>query len=92
MTHAPYYQPKGGWIEIICGSMFSGKTEELIRRVLRPRSRAERVQVFKPKIDDRYAVSQVASHDGGHFEADVIEACGGNPGEAQPRHDGGRDR
>jgi thymidine kinase len=69
----PYFQPKGGWIEIICGSMFSGKTEELIRRVRRAEIARQRVQVFKPKIDDRYSASQVASHDGGHAEAEVIE-------------------
>jgi thymidine kinase len=69
----PYFQPKGGWIEIICGSMFSGKTEELIRRVRRAEIARQRVQVFKPKLDDRYSVSQVASHDGGHAEAEVIE-------------------
>ena len=69
----PYFQPKGGWIEIICGSMFSGKTEELIRRVRRAEIARQRVQVFKPKLDDRYSASQVASHDGGHAEAEVIE-------------------
>jgi thymidine kinase len=69
----PYFQPKGGWIEIICGSMFSGKTEELIRRVRRAEIARQHVQVFKPKIDDRYSASQVASHDGGHAEAEVIE-------------------
>ena len=69
----PYFQPKGGWIEIICGSMFSGKTEELIRRVRRAEIARQHVQVFKPKLDDRYSVSQVASHDGGHAEAVVIE-------------------
>ena len=71
----PYFQPKGGWIEIICGSMFSGKTEELIRRVRRAEIARQRVQVFKPKLDDRYSASQVASHDGGHAEAEVIESA-----------------
>lgn len=70
---APFYQPRGGWIEIICGSMFSGKTEELIRRVRRAEIARQRVQVFKPKIDDRYALTQVASHDGMQYEANVIE-------------------
>jgi len=69
----PYLQPRGGWIELICGSMFSGKTEELIRRVRRAEIARQRVQVFKPKIDNRYAVTEVASHDGLHFEAEVIE-------------------
>ena len=50
----PYFQPRGGWIEIICGSMFSGKTEELIRRVRRAEIAKQHVQVFKPQLDDRY--------------------------------------
>lgn len=68
-----YFQPRGGWIEIICGSMFSGKTEELIRRVRRAEIARQRVQVFKPKLDNRYALAQVASHDGLQYQAEVIE-------------------
>jgi thymidine kinase len=71
----PYLQPKGGWIELICGSMFSGKTEELIRRVRRAQIAHQRIQVFKPKLDDRYSVTEVASHDGVHFDAEVIETA-----------------
>ncbi len=51
-----------GWIEVICGSMFSGKTEELIRRVKRALYAKQKVQVFKPKIDNRYDESAVVSH------------------------------
>ena len=51
-----------GWIEVICGSMFSGKTEELIRRIKRAVYGKQRVQVFKPKLDDRYDETQVVSH------------------------------
>ena len=51
-----------GWVEVICGSMFSGKTEELIRRVKRAVYGKRRVQVFKPKIDNRYDESAVVSH------------------------------
>ncbi|NVJ09057.1 thymidine kinase [Myxococcus sp. AM001] len=51
-----------GWIEVICGSMFSGKTEELIRRVQRAVYGKQRVQVFKPRIDNRYDESAVVSH------------------------------
>src|SRR4051812_44461512 len=51
-----------GWIEVICGSMFSGKTEELIRRLKRARIAQQRVQVFKPRIDARYDEEQVVSH------------------------------
>jgi thymidine kinase len=59
----------GGWIEIICGSMFSGKTEELIRRIRRAQIAQQKVQVFKPLLDRRYHAEQVASHNGIHWEA-----------------------
>lgn len=51
-----------GWIEVICGSMFSGKTEELIRRIKRAVYAHQKVQVFKPKIDNRYDELAVVSH------------------------------
>jgi thymidine kinase len=53
-----------GWIEVIVGSMFSGKSEELIRRLNRARIARQKVQVFKPIIDARYSVEQIASHSG----------------------------
>ena len=53
-----------GWIEVIVGSMFSGKSEELIRRLKRAQIARQKVQVFKPKIDDRYSIEQIASHSG----------------------------
>lgn len=59
----------GGWIEVICGSMFSGKTEELIRRIKRAVIARQVVQVFKPSLDDRYDAVQVASHNGTYFSA-----------------------
>ena len=67
-------QSRSGSVEVICGSMFSGKTEEMIRRVRRARIARQHVQVFKPAIDTRYdAVEQVKSHDGlGH---DAIPAA-----------------
>jgi thymidine kinase len=52
-----------GWIEVICGSMFSGKTEELIRRLRRARIAQQRVQAFKPAIDARYSDDETVSHD-----------------------------
>lgn len=52
-----------GWIEVICGSMFSGKTEELIRRLKRARIAQFKVEIFKPAIDTRYAEEMVVSHD-----------------------------
>ena len=53
-----------GWIEVIVGSMFSGKSEELIRRLNRARIARQKVQVFKPRIDDRYSKEEIASHSG----------------------------
>ena len=55
-------QPNQGWIEVITGSMFSGKSEELIRRVRRAQIARQKVQVFKPQVDNRYSESQVVSH------------------------------
>lgn len=52
-----------GWIEVICGSMFSGKTEELIRRLKRARIARQKVEIFKPEIDKRYDEVNVVSHD-----------------------------
>jgi len=51
-----------GWVEVVCGSMFSGKTEELIRRIKRAVYGKQRVQVFKPKLDNRYDADAVVSH------------------------------
>ncbi|MBN1327327.1 MAG: thymidine kinase [Candidatus Cloacimonetes bacterium] len=53
---------KTGWIEVICGSMFSGKTEELIRRIHRAEYARQKIQVFKPKIDNRYDEEHIVSH------------------------------
>lgn len=58
-----------GRVEVICGSMFSGKTEELIRRVRRATIAKQKVQVFKPDIDVRYSIQRVTSHNGQKFEA-----------------------
>jgi thymidine kinase len=52
-----------GWIEVICGSMFSGKTEELIRRLKRARIAHQKTEIFKPSIDTRYAEKDIVSHD-----------------------------
>ena len=52
-----------GWIEVVCGSMFSGKTEELIRRLRRATIAQQRVEIFKPKVDQRYSIDKVVSHD-----------------------------
>lgn len=58
-----------GWIEVICGSMFSGKSEELIRRVHRVQIARKKVQVFKPTVDSRFAVQYIYSHNGSKIEA-----------------------
>ncbi len=59
-----HYQPSGGWIELVCGSMFSGKTEELLRRVRRAEIARKTLRLFKPAVDRRYGIERVASHDG----------------------------
>jgi thymidine kinase len=64
-----YRSAPEGWIEVICGSMFSGKTEELIRRLRRAQIAKQKVQVFKPVIDDRYGVERITSHNGLYVEA-----------------------
>ncbi len=69
--------PRGtGWIEVICGPMFSGKTEELIRRLKRARIARQRVQVFKARIDDRYAVDKIVSHSAQVLDSAVVDSAG----------------
>ncbi|GJQ36410.1 MAG: thymidine kinase [Anaerolineales bacterium] len=62
-----------GLIEVVCGSMFSGKTDELIRRLVRATIAKQKVQVFKPAIDVRYAVEKVASHAGSTYDAIPVQ-------------------
>jgi thymidine kinase len=61
-----------GWIEVICGPMFSGKSEELIRRLRRARIARRRVQVFKPAIDLRYSADEIVSHTDARLKAEVV--------------------
>lgn len=69
-------QPKGtGWIEVICGPMFSGKTEELLRRLRRVEIARQKLQVFKPHTDTRYSASDVVSHDLQRTGAMVVESA-----------------
>ena len=63
------YDKQFGWIEVICGSMFSGKTEELIRRIKRAEFANQKILLVKPTIDDRYHKENVVSHQGTSFEA-----------------------
>jgi thymidine kinase len=58
----PVARTTSGWIEVITGSMFSGKSEELIRRVRRAQIARQRVQIFKPLVDDRFSTSEIVSH------------------------------
>ena len=63
MINEPWFVPSNvGWIEVICGGMFSGKTEELIRRAKRAYIAGQQVVVVKPTVDNRYSVSEVVSH------------------------------
>lgn len=61
-----------GWVEVICGSMFSGKTEELIRRLKRAQIAKQKVQIFKPQIDNRYSNDHVTSHSSLQLDATNI--------------------
>lgn len=72
-----HLRPSSGWVEVVCGSMFSGKTEELLRRVRRAVIARQNVQLFKPAVDTRYGVATVASHDGLRWEATVVADSAG---------------
>ena len=64
-----------GWIEVICGSMFSGKTEELIRRLRRAQFAKQRVEIFKPAVDTRYDQENVISHQGNEIRSTPVPAA-----------------
>ncbi len=66
-----------GWIEVICGPMFSGKSEELIRRLRRATIARKRVQVFKPAMDDRYSLDEIVSHGELRMKSEVVENAAG---------------
>jgi len=63
-----------GWIEVITGSMFSGKTEELIRRLKRARIAQQKVEIFKPRIDVRYSEQEVVSHDENAIQSTPVDS------------------
>jgi len=67
-------KPKRGWIEVISGSMFSGKTEELIRRLKRAGIARQKVEIFKPKIDIRYSEEEVVSHDANSIRSTPVSS------------------
>jgi thymidine kinase len=72
ITHNNY---RAGWIEVICGSMFSGKTEELIRRLNRAKIARQKVEIFKPAIDKRYDEQKVVSHDEKAVESTLVQSA-----------------
>jgi thymidine kinase len=68
-----------GWIEVICGSMFSGKTEELIRRLRRAKFAKQKVEIFKPAIDVRYDEDKVVSHDSNEIRSTPVPSASNIP-------------
>ena len=68
-----------GWIEVICGSMFSGKTEELIRRLKRAQFARQKVEIFKPSVDIRYDDEMVVSHDANEIRSTPVPAAANIP-------------
>ncbi len=66
---------RNGWVEIICGSMFSGKTEELIRRLKRAKIAKQKVEIFKPAVDTRYDEDNVVSHDSSSIKSTPVQAA-----------------
>ena len=69
-----FQHPRSGRIEVICGSMFSGKTEELIRRLKRAKFARQRVEIFKPTIDTRYSHEKVVSHDSRSISSTPVDS------------------
>jgi thymidine kinase len=70
-----FSRPGSGWIEVVTGSMFSGKSEELIRRVRRAQIARQRVQIFKPQVDDRYATDHIVSHSEMKMPSQVVKCA-----------------
>lgn len=73
LEHFPDEGKNHGWIEVVCGSMFSGKTEELIRRLKRAQFANQKILLVKPLVDDRYHKENVVSHQGNSFDAICVE-------------------
>jgi thymidine kinase len=74
------FPERGGWLEVVCGPMFSGKSEELIRRLRRAEIAGQRVLIVKPRIDDRYDIGHVVSHAGAKMRAVAVARCEDVPG------------
>src|SRR5919202_1534543 len=73
--HLTHLGTTPGWIEVIAGSMFSGKSEELIRRLRRAKIARQKVQVFKPKIDTRFSIDHIVSHSEMRHESSTVETA-----------------
>ena len=74
------FPERGGWLEVVCGPMFSGKSEELIRRLRRAEIAGQRALIVKPRIDDRYDIGHVVSHAGAKMRAVAVVEARRDPG------------
>jgi len=74
------FPERGGWLEVVCGPMFSGKSEELIRRLRRAEIAGQRALIVKPRIDDRYDIGHVVSHAGAKMRALAVSSAPDIPG------------
>ncbi|MCY7353303.1 MAG: thymidine kinase [Cytophagaceae bacterium] len=72
----PQNYPRSGWVEVICGSMFSGKTEELIRRLNRALIARQKVEIFKPALDTRYHEQHIVSHNAVSIRSTPVQTAG----------------
>ena len=79
---------RSGWIEVITGSMFSGKTEELLRRLRRADIAGQEIAAYKPAIDDRYGEASIGSHNGRQWDARIVPNEGDEVWELYDRYDG----
>lgn len=79
---------RSGWIEVITGCMFSGKTEELLRRLRRAEIAGQSVAVFSPDVDDRYGETTIGAHSGGRWEARIVPSDGEDVHELHDHLDG----
>ena len=70
----------GGWLEVVCGPMFSGKSEELIRRLRRAEIAGQRALIVKPRLDNRYDIGHVVSHAGARMRAVAVDGPADIPG------------
>mgnify|MGYP000284372984 CR=1 FL=1 len=76
LENKSHRQEKRGWIEVVCGSMFSGKTEELIRRLKRAQIARLNVEIFKPALDNRYSETEIVSHDAKTIHSQPVKNSG----------------